>query len=245
MDRPLIAEFADNGFQWLDIICCAMHGDMRLVEWLCYHTICYSGISTSQMNAFLARIGSPITLSKVKGKLSKITFHQHAKAKWWFTDDRWQQLVAFCDGPLQPGDVSDTWAVWSKYAQLREIFTCMHPSEADQHRFKELTLDFFIAYRLRFSLPKDVSHYVHHLFAHAPDTMDHWKSIGAWQLQAFENLHAEHKRVVAKVSTDLHLIEGITSNTHLRRAVKLGTAKHCMGPSCNMKVGNTGTTYAR
>ena len=42
MDRPLIPEFAENGFTWNDILCCALHADMRLVEWYVYHTVCYS-----------------------------------------------------------------------------------------------------------------------------------------------------------------------------------------------------------
>jgi hypothetical protein len=66
-------------------------------------------------------------------------------------------------------------------------------------RFEELTLDFFVAYRLRFSLVTDVSHYIHHLFAHAMHMMSKWKSLGAYMLQAFENLHSKHKDVIQKV----------------------------------------------
>ena len=199
MDRPLISEFDDNGFTWLDFLTCAMHGDMRLAEWYVYHTICYSAKPLHEVNAFLIKIGSSLDLKIVKGKISTVTFQQHAKAKWWFEDNRWQKLVEFCDGKMPEGKVSDTWVAWATYAELREIFITMHPTAKDRLRFKELTLDFFVAYRLKFSLVKHVSHYVHHLFAHATMLMDYWKSIGAYMLQGFEHLHSEHKDVIQKV----------------------------------------------
>lgn len=199
MDRPLIPEFSQNGFTWNDILCCALHADMRLVEWYVYHTVCYSQKPISSVNAFLTKIGAPIQFKRTKGKLEKITFHQHSKAKWWFEEDRWQQLVEFCDGVVDPENPSDTWAAWSTYAELRELLICMHPSTKDRARFKELTLDFFVAYRLKFSLASDVNHYIHHMFAHGTMLMDQWKSLGAFMLQAFENLHSDHKDVIQKV----------------------------------------------
>ena len=200
--RPLKQMWIDAGFTWDDFGFCATHCDMRMAEWLLYNGVRFSGKSETLVNAWFEKYGCNMKFKCESKRWQKTSFNgQNHVEKWFQTIDyegvqmeRWRAFVSYFDPDVDDPSAPDpsTIAVWETLIPLRDLYLCMYPTPEQQASIGVLTLQHFVAFRLRYK-SKHVHHYLHKLFGHASRVMRMFKSIGLLRNESEEALNSEDK----------------------------------------------------
>ena len=203
MNRPLTSVWSNAGIGW-DMFCfCATHADCKLLEHQIFHLVRLSGFSPKKVNAWLLENGCKIEFDQKDKKYAKARFSTQNQCDLWFEDietkdgrvPRYQAACEFFD----PGNRS-TLQVWKALVPLRKLYLLLYPTPEQQSMAKVYTLQYFVAYRLRYK-SKDVHFYMHMMFAHATGMMDRFHSWGLLRNEGEENVNSEDKKYIECHST--------------------------------------------
>ena len=201
--RPLKSMWTEAGMTWDDFGFCATHCDMRMVEWELFNLVRFSGKSETEVNDWFEKHGCRMVFKVgAKGRFLKTSFNGQNHVEKWFKDidyngvtmPRWKAAVSYfdpdMDDPSQPDP--STVAVWETLIPLRDLYMCLYPTPEQQASIGVLTLQHFVAFRLRYK-SNHVHHYMHKLFGHASRVMKVFKSIGLLRNESEEALNSEDK----------------------------------------------------
>jgi hypothetical protein len=139
------------------------------------------------------------------GMLDKTSFNARSvQCEVWFREimydgvmmPRWRAAITFFD-PVEDGDGEmvpnpATVSVWECIEPLRNLYMKMYPSPEEQAMIGPLTLQYFVAFRLRYK-EKDVHFYLHYMFGHLCSLMQRYKSVGLLRNEAEEGIMSEDK----------------------------------------------------
>ena len=205
MTRKLKPIFADVGITWEDFGMCTTHADMRMLEWAVYNLVRDSDFSQSVVNDWLLENGCKVQYDCEDSKFQKASFNaRSAQCDLWFQKINYKgremlRYEAAClffdpvtiDGVVVPNP--STINVWKTLEPLRELYLLLYPSPKQQAMIGPLTLQHFVAFRLRYKDPY-VHHYLHQLFAHATPIMKKFKSLGLLRNESEEGINSEDKQ---------------------------------------------------
>jgi hypothetical protein len=200
--RPLKKMWIDAGFTWDDFSFCGTHCDMRMVEWPLFNLVRFSNRSEQEVNAWFAQYGCKMEFKIANTRWQKTSFNGQDHVEKWFEDieycgeemPRWRAAVMYFDPDVDDSTAPDpsTCAVWETLIPLRQLYLCLYPTPEQQGSMGALTLQHFVAFRLRYK-SKDVHHYLHKLFGHGCRAMRNFKTIGLLRNESEEALNSEDK----------------------------------------------------